>query len=250
MAVISRRFTHDPYHVRVLPDTPRSVSPGPQSVSDACLPGTLHTDLQGVVNFVPYPTKSDAVPLLIPTMAKCNMTRLFVGQLPYGTTMEQLQWTVYEASHCGVFYTETIHNWTGDKHSKGCVHTYCDPAQADYILKRLHRHVLIDDTGVWIAETDEEYAALEGYCAKMKLDKTKRFHQRPCQPVVAQRATSTFVPQPRHPPAAQAQPPVYVEQHQHVPVLPLYHEAIGAMCLQTPPPPSYKKSFVPLVMIE
>jgi len=232
-----RRFSHDPYGPRVLPESPRSVSPGPTSTGDVCLPGTLHLDLQGIVNFVPYPTKADVVPVLVPNMHKADMTRLFVGQLPYGTTMEQLQWTVYETCHCAVFFTETIHNWTGDKHSKGCVHTYCDPAQADYILEKLHRRVLIDDTGVWIAETDEEYVALATYCKKMKDDKTKRFHQRPCQPVVSQRATSTFVPQVRH--ATTSPVPMIVADRQSA--LPLYHEAVHALNVAAVPPPSYKK---------
>jgi len=200
MARMSQRFTHDPYSVRVLPESPqsRSQSPGPVHGADDCLPpGTLHTALLGHANFVQYPTRVEDVPVLHPKLPKADMTRLFVGQLPYGTTAEQLQWVIYEASHCGVFFTETIHQWTGDKHSKGCVHTYCAPEDADVIIQRLHRHALIDDSGVWIAESDEEYRALEDYCRTMKTDKTKRFFNRPCQPVVSQRATSTFVPMPR-----------------------------------------------------
>ena len=175
------------------------------------------------MNFVAYPAKGEYVPVFHPVLSKAEMTRLFVGQLPYGTTAQQLQWVVYEATHCCVFFTETIHNWTGDKHSKGCVHTHCHPDDADRIIQLLHRHALIDDTGVWIAETEEEHATLEDYCRMMKSDKTKRFFQRPCQPTVAQIAISTFVPMPRVAEAQQHRPPMYVE-------------AVRAGMTPTPPP--------------
>jgi hypothetical protein len=102
------------------------------------------------------------------------------------------------------------------------MHSYCDPSHVETILAKLHRHVLVDDTGIWVAETCEEHQALEEYCTSMKNDKTRRFHQRPCQPVVVQRAISTFVPKPRH-----------------TVTPPRYFEAVRGLSVSPPPPPYY-----------
>eukprot|EP00331_Platyophrya_macrostoma_P011831 CAMPEP_0176431374 /NCGR_PEP_ID=MMETSP0127-20121128/14781_1 /TAXON_ID=938130 /ORGANISM="Platyophrya macrostoma, Strain WH" /LENGTH=253 /DNA_ID=CAMNT_0017813383 /DNA_START=58 /DNA_END=819 /DNA_ORIENTATION=- len=191
-------YVHQPYGARVLlSDSPRSMSPGPQSScgDSVALPGTLHTALIGRVNFVPYPLAGEEIPKLpLPSASKANLTRLFLGQLPYGTTAEQLQWVVHEVSRRAVYFTETIHTWTGEKQCKGCAHTYCAADDASTIIEKLHRRALIDDTGIWVAETEDECDALENYCESMRVDKSKRHHLRPCQPVVAQMAVSSFVP--------------------------------------------------------
>lgn len=189
-------YQHQPYAARVLmTDSPRSVSPGLSSVGPDMdpLPGTLHIDLHARMSFYAYPARGEDVPTFHAPLPKEDMVRIFIGQLPFGTTSEQLEWVIQEVTRLPVYFTESIHNWTGEKQSKGCAHTYCHPADADAIINALHRRALIDDTGIWVAETEDERRILEAYCMSMKKDKLRRFQQRPCQPVVAQRATSTFV---------------------------------------------------------
>jgi hypothetical protein len=220
-----RTYRHDPYTACVLAkEQSRSTSPGPSIGGDNVPTGSLHKDLQGSLNFVAYPATMKDVRVYHAPYPKELMTRIFLGQLPYGTTAQQLEWIILEVSGCPVFFTEAIHNWSGEKQSKGCAHAYCDPQHADCIIARLHRQTLIDDTGIWIAETEEEHKLLEAYCMSMKKDKTRRFFHRPCQPMVAQRAISTFVPR-------QAAPvgPLAME-------LPVYNHCPITVA---PPPPSY-----------
>lgn len=228
-------YRHDPYVACVLPKVDsRSTSPGPSSEGDVMIPGTLHQDLQSHLNFVAYPVTMKDVRIYHATTPKERMTRIFIGQLPYGTTAQQLEWIIAEVSGCPVFFTEAIHNWTGEKQSKGCAHAYCEPQHADHILEKLHRHVLIDDTGIWFAESKDEHAMLENYCQSMKKDKTRRFFHRPCQPMVIQRATSTFVPRP-----SQTQPTSVMFEFEP-PVYQYGRPQISSVA-PPPPPPSYRK---------
>lgn len=231
MASPARVYRHDPYTACVIAKDSRSTSPGPSiECDDAMMANTLHKELQGYLNFVAYPATMKDVRIFHAPFPKELMARIFIGQLPYGTTAQQLEWIISEVTHCPVFFTEAIHNWTGEKQSKGCAHTYCEPQYAECIIRGLHRRALVDDSGIWIAETDDEHQYLEEYCLSMKKDKTRRFFHRPCQPMVAQRATSTFVPR--------AQQATMVADL----APPIYH--LGAAV----PPPSYTSYMAPAVM--
>jgi len=171
----------------------RSESPAGPLEQSWVLPDTLHKELIGQVNFEPYPSfDSHAAPQLPFTKHDC--VRLFVGQIPYGTPAKQVEWIVLSATGRHVYFTETIQRWTGARQPKGCAHTYCLPQDKDTILSVLHRRVLVDDSGVWLAADHIQHAALEDYCTRMKNDKTLRFRERPYQPVVVEVATSDFVP--------------------------------------------------------
>jgi len=182
------QFRHDPYACRVI-DYARGQSPGPEPCIE---PGTLHCPLAGVVNFVPYPLTVMTVDTAPP---KNVLWRLFIGQLPYDSTVVQAEWIIRALTGVQCYYTEMIHSWRNPQHTpKGCVHTYCFPEDADRVIAMLHHAVLVDDTGVWFAADDEQFGMLNEYCREMKEDKTKRFRNRPYQPLVAEIADSTFVP--------------------------------------------------------
>jgi len=236
-------WRHDPYTPCVLVKCDsRSASPGPSTEGeDMIIAGTLHQELQGRLNFVAYPATMKDVRVYHACTPKECMTRIFIGQLPYGTTAQQLEWIIPEVSGCPVFFTEAIHNWTGEKQSKGCAHAYCEPQHADCIIATLHRHVMIDDTGIWFAESADEHSLLEDYCLSMKKDKTRRFFHRPCQPMVIQRATSTFVPRPQ----AQQQAPAAVLFDIEPPTYQYGRVVINnTAAVAPPPPPSYMKRAV------
>lgn len=168
----------------------------------------MHVALAGAVNFERFPafTANCATPML--PFGKSDCCRLFVGQLPYGTPAQQVEWMVFVATGRRVYFTETIQRWTGSRSPKGCAHTYCLPHDKDAIVAYLHRRVLVDDSGVWIAADEQQATCLNDYCTKMKNDKKLRFRDRPYQPVVVEEATSDFVPR-RPSPGPEAEAPAF-----------------------------------------
>ena len=158
--------------------------------------GTLHLSLTGLVSFVPYPTEEFHVPP--PAEPKDAMARVFIGQLPYQVTDMQLDWLCYTFGRGNVVhYPERITKHDpvrGGKIATGCIHAYCDNETAAEMLNSMHKRLLVDDTGVWYAETPEQQAVLTEYCQMMKQDRTRRFQNRPYDTVVAQYATSTYDP--------------------------------------------------------
>jgi len=257
--VTPRRFRHNPYDANAAiayEDDPLNVTNNSRSESPAGnvqimdFETTLHKDLISVVNFEPFPAfaANHANPMLPFTKKDCS--RLFIGQIPYGSPAPQVEWMVFAATGRRVYFTETIQRWTGSRSPKGCAHTYCLPADRDAIIAMLHRRVLVDDTGVWIAADESQCRGLEDYCGRMKADKTLRFRDRPYQPMVVEEATSDFVPRRPSPApedtqaAAAAFPPQY-DQFLHAQAFipaalselpPQYEDVV-------PPPPQYDVTF-------
>ena len=161
--------------------------------------GTLHQELEGQAAFMPYPTEEFYC--AGPELPKDQMARLFIGQLPYGVTNMQLQWLCATFGNgVAVHFPERIVKndalKTGAKIPTGCVHAYCHPEDVEALMAGMHKKLLIDDTGVWFTQNLTELAALHGYTAVMKKDRTQRPMNRPYDTVVIQLATSTYVPRP------------------------------------------------------
>lgn len=185
----------------------------PEPVASTLPYGTLHGQLEGIVSFVSYPTEEFHHPGKESTSDDSNstgaafpkeqgkMSRLFLGQLPYQVTDMQLDWLCFTFGQGGaVQYPERItkHDpMRGCKVPTGCIHAYADNDCVQSMLNAMHKRILVDDTGVWFAETQEQYNILNDYCMMMKNDRTKRYQNRPYDTVVAQFATSSFVRRPR-----------------------------------------------------
>jgi hypothetical protein len=241
----SRWFRHNPYDLETavsydeLPGhTPSSRSESP--AADTVVPaGALHVRLAGLVNFEPYPAVSRESAMV--HFGKELCCRLFVGQIPYGAPASQIEWMVQVATGCRVYFTEPIHRWTSSRSPKGCAHTYCLPGDVDTIVQLLHRRMLVDDSGVWIAADEHQQHRLEEYCAALKADKALRHRDRPYQPVVVEGATSNFVPR-------RASPPPQPSAQQPHGMPPLYMDFVHAETAVLPPepppqeflPPSYR----------
>lgn len=156
--------------------------------------GTLHGHLWGRVTFVEYPAEEFHAPA--PAEDE-EMVRVFIGQLPYFVTDMQLRWLCY---HFGGF--NTVHfperimkrQPNGERLPTGCIHAYAPAHAVAEMASGMHKRMLVDDTGVWHAQTQEEFAVLTEYIAAMKADKSLRAPNRPYDSVVVQVATSTFVP--------------------------------------------------------
>jgi hypothetical protein len=148
------------------------------------------------VTFISYPTEKFVAPP--PVVTKKEMARVFIGQLPYQVTDMQLDWLCYTFGHGGgVYFPERImkrDDQRGGKVPTGCIHAYCDPEILADLENGMHKRILIDDTGVWFAQTEQEAAALNEYCGMLKVDRRLRFPHRPYDTVVVQFATSSYVP--------------------------------------------------------
>jgi len=205
---------HDPYNTfdnhQVIGYLPR---PAPQRIvhSMAIPEGTLHAHrLAGQLAFEPYPTTEFfTVPARLP---KAHMTRMFIGQLPYNVTDMQLNWLVDMFARSTVHFPERIMKRqdakisrnhgvdSGTKLPTGCLHVYCDPTVVPILKDMMHKRILIDDTGVWYAQSEQEQQFLHAYCAELKADKKKRPFNRPYDTVVVTEAESNYRP-PQLPPA-------------------------------------------------
>jgi hypothetical protein len=201
---VAKAYRHDPYSYRgtvfLFDDADCCDGPlgGParEDAHDATMrppAGTLHPSLWGRVSFVPYPTAAFRPPT--PPAEGAELVRVFFGQLPYFVTDEQLSWLCYtfgDGSAVAFIERITKKQSNGERLPTGCVHAYATPAAVYAMEALMHKLMLIDDTGVWHAQSDEEYYALKAYVGAMKADRSKRVQGRPYDSVVVQLATSTY----------------------------------------------------------
>jgi len=205
-------YCHDPYS-RENPFKVVNAAP-PQYTAPTDM---IHPALVGKVSFMPFPTMAYPVPSPVEYLEKADMSRLFLGQLPYGVTDMELAWLFGEIAHGSQgYYTERIMKKSQVAASKqrmptGCIHTYCDPRDVPMMIEALNKRVLFDDCGIWYAASPAQYRALHEYCKRMKDDASLRPADRPYQPVVVQEAHSTYVPNERdkRANATRSPPPMY-----------------------------------------
>lgn len=211
-----QRFRHSPYDLRTSrhwygaqgttdeasvarSNTPRSAyaaTPEASPVGVDAPIGTRHLALWGRVAFVPYPTEEFVAPAA-PKVPAGDLVRVFIGQLPYFVTDMQLAWMCWTlgGNHV-VVYPERImkRQPSGERLPTGCVHAYTTDAAVCDMATRMHKRMLVDDTGIWHAQDETELRCLSAYVADMKMSKDRRVPGRPYDTVVIQLATSTFVP--------------------------------------------------------
>jgi hypothetical protein len=190
-----------------LPNTagPRCTPETSTEVSSIVLPQeTLHKDMAGKARFVTFPkVLPDKLPE--PSTDKAKMVRLFLGQLPYEFTPEMMFWLASTFADGTVLYlveriikTERHYSKAGvlqtTRLPTGCFHAYVEEKDYEKLERFLHKRVLVDSTGVWIAETAEQFGDLAAYTTAMKANKTKRVKGYPYGSVVVQVATSSYDP--------------------------------------------------------
>jgi len=189
---VATTYRHDPYRGKVFYFADDAVS----AVESELPTGTRHPTLWGRVTFVPYPTEEFRAPPP-PTEADGELVRVFIGQLPYFVTDMQLDWLCVTFGGGHVFaYPERIMKKqpNGERLPTGCIHAYATIAGVEAMADGMHKRMLVDDTGVWHAQTSEEFEVLSRYVAAMKNDRSLRAPNRPYDTVVVQRATSTYIP--------------------------------------------------------
>jgi hypothetical protein len=198
----------------------------PMPAAETMLPeGTRHAQLWGLVTFIPFPSEPFVTPDSAMPAEGAPLVRAFLGQLPYFVTDMELSWMCYIlGGGQTVLWPERImkRQSGGERLPTGCIHGYATPQAIATMASNMHKRMLVDDTGVWHAQTQEELEALSAYVAEMKADKSKRIPGRPYDSVVVQEATSNFVPacpvpltefpteRPAMPKAQRASPPPYV----------------------------------------
>jgi len=189
---------------------------------------TLHRELIGKIGFVPYPTESisfenandDSATSRSSSIASHDnrhsdnnsddgndissdpITRVFVGQLPYRVTEMQLQWLFHVFGRgAKIFNPERITKKSktgGARVPTGCIHANLRESQLKQVVQCMHKRLLVDDSGVWVARDDVEKDILDSYVSALKAQPTRRFPDRPYDSIVVQEAVSAFqAPQPR-----------------------------------------------------
>lgn len=193
--VQAKTYRNDPYRARgrvfYFDDSDLAAAP-----RDEMPEGTRHTTLWGRVSFVPYPA-TEFRPASPTPPAEGELVRVFVGQLPYFVTDMQLAWLCHTfGGGSAVFYPERIMKKqpNGERLPTGCIHAWVAPEAVEAMAAGMHKRMLVDDTGVWHAQTRDEFDVLKEYIADMKVNKHHRVPNRPYDSVVVQLAVSTFVP--------------------------------------------------------
>jgi hypothetical protein len=178
-------YRHDPYSL-VFTTVEAYAQPSEPPV------GTCHVALWGEVTFVPYPAEEFSG---APLPEDEPVVRVFLGQLPYQVTDMQVQWLCYTFGFgSAVAYPERImkRQPNGERLPTGCVHAYATMTAVEAMAEGMHKRMLVDDTGVWHAQTVEEFEVLSRYVSAMKTDKSLRIPNHPYDSVVVQTATSNF----------------------------------------------------------
>lgn len=178
--------------------------------------GTLHRALEGRVPFVPYPQQGSAGSASPARMGATGTrhvslgsgVRVFIGQLPYYVTGEQMSWMIGTAAGCNVTMGDVERimkskascngGARGGQGPRGRIPTgglhgtVGSEAEVSALISSMHKRMLVDDTGVWYAGNAAEVEALQWYTAMMKQHALLRPAHRPYQTVVVERATSEY----------------------------------------------------------
>lgn len=175
---------------------------------------TLHRALIGYVSFVPYPTSLDEANVagLVSFGAadaadaadyeqaeqERGWERLFIGQVPYKVTEMQLRWFFHTfGAGASIRDCERITKKSktgGPRLPTGCIHANIHASCVRDVCERMHKRLLVDDSGVWFAASEAEMQVLNEYVAMLKADPRRRFPERPYDTMVVQVAESHFFP--------------------------------------------------------
>jgi len=189
------RYQHEPYPA----PSPVAKTVEPCAAEPMELPvGTLHRALAGHVSFVPYPTAAVDIPAVDADALRRDPAcrRVFLGQLPYYVTEMQLQWLCFTfgggAVLCDAERITKKQPQSAARLPTGCIHAFIHQRSLDALIAGMHKRLLVDDTGVWVARSYDEAVVLQDYVAMLKGDASMRYPLRPYDTVVVQAATSSF----------------------------------------------------------
>jgi len=155
---------------------------------------TLHKMLTGLVHHIAYPTESFAVAPVTDYELSFMHQKVFIGQLPFQVTEMQLVWLCALLGVRVALPQRITRTVDGEKKPTGGVHVYCTPADFTILQQNMHKRVLLDDSGVWFAVSEEQKHAMDSYVGYLHSHKNKRHAGRPYGSVVIQEAQSTYVP--------------------------------------------------------
>jgi hypothetical protein len=148
----------------------------------------FHKALWGKVDYCQFPEM--ALPPAPPAIPKENMQRLFLGQLPYDITEENLNYALGLLVQCSVYFHERIIK-RGKK--TGCLHAYCAPEVLHQLRSATHS-VVFDEGGFWWPSSDYQSECLTAHIATLSGDASLRPLGLPYQTMTVEEATSTFIP--------------------------------------------------------
>ncbi|CAD2215555.1 hypothetical protein, conserved [Angomonas deanei] len=115
----------------------------------------VHRELSGKCRFIEFPAHLQSANTFdAPTNKEAG---LFIGQVRFETTPAQLSWLIQRC--CGAVATSF------ESRGSGCYILYCRSDNDRQLVRSLHKRILFDTSGVWLARTPEEIDALCEYVA-------------------------------------------------------------------------------------
>jgi len=151
-----------------------------------------HAELEDLMFFpytsAPYKVMSRAM------LSDC--VRLFSGQLPYNMLAEAVAGMMNHLTGRSVVHVEKIVRWKDNKKSCGCFHIYVRREDVDAFLG-VDQVALCEETGYWLAETEDQKEFLAKHCNYLKMHREARQPLMPYSLVTVQPASSDYH-RPRH----------------------------------------------------
>lgn len=148
------------------PENSRSGGNNLVSVTPELPPSVVHRGLQSKCRFIAFPPQLP--PHHYPSGGQNEQLALFIGQVRFETTASELIWLIHRSCGACASYLEG--------RGAGCYLVFLK-SQADLVLVRgLHKRILFDVGGVWIARTPEEVDDLCEYISVVAPPLSKKAH--------------------------------------------------------------------------
>ena len=137
-----------------VPPSPSIVSVRPVAATPVrivpCPPNTFHQALWSQMELIRLPEIAP-VDMFVPV----TPYSLFIGQVRFETTAAELRWIIRRVSN--------VLPVKADRRGNGCFVVFFRSAEDLDAVRRLHKRILFDHSGVWFAKTQQEVEVLFDY---------------------------------------------------------------------------------------
>ncbi len=182
---------------------------------DADVKALAHAALRGNCGFIPFPPAADMLADVAQWAAGVHASRggkdavatttVFVGQMSFDLTELQVAWLCYAFGALTVGSVKPITHKVKTMGRRGGAaaggkikmlptggfHVTCDGETAAWLAQAMHKRVLVDASGVWVAATPRDKCHMDAHVAALHANAKLRTRGVPYESVVVQAATST-----------------------------------------------------------
>ncbi|CUG84809.1 Hypothetical protein, putative [Bodo saltans] len=176
------KLANSSYHVP--PPHPNKIEMPPSAPSAPVTPPpelTAALELRLAGEFIPYGATA-----FREEVSRYGLVQLFVGQVPYHLEPAHVMWMLELLSGRSVPGAEKL--WRRRREPRGCFHVYCALEDVAALL-RLDKKVQCEESGLWLARTDEEAMHLAQRSKHLFEHKEDRKQNTPFQLMTVELAT-------------------------------------------------------------